>query len=198
MKSDADDPVTGAEGAGFFFKASTILNAWPSRTPHFLSAAILIRVSSFMHANPAAASDTAYCEYPSCCKKFTRSALGFFRMELLRQNFARGKFRHLSERRNFPREILPWRNFPPPCSTSGARSQRGLQSTRARDALEGAGRYPLPLQGAQPMPSHCPPDAKCQPQRHLQPTVTAPNRFGNPLQPPVYPPLGPARRSVSF
>ena len=23
------------------------------------------------------------------------------------------------------------------------------------------------LQGAQPMPSHCPPDAKCQPQRHL-------------------------------
>ena len=23
MKSDADDPVTGAEGAGFFFKAST-------------------------------------------------------------------------------------------------------------------------------------------------------------------------------
>uniref|UniRef100_A0A7S4LK54 Uncharacterized protein n=1 Tax=Eutreptiella gymnastica TaxID=73025 RepID=A0A7S4LK54_9EUGL len=77
MKSDADDPVTGAEGAGFFFKASTILNAWPSRTPHFLSAAILIRVSSFMHANPAAASGTAYCEYPSCCKKFTRSALGF-------------------------------------------------------------------------------------------------------------------------
>ena len=46
MKSDADDPVTGAEGAGFFFKASTILNAWPSRTPHFLSAAILIRVAS--------------------------------------------------------------------------------------------------------------------------------------------------------
>ena len=27
MKSDADDPVTGAEGAGFFFKASTILDA---------------------------------------------------------------------------------------------------------------------------------------------------------------------------
>ena len=26
--------------------------------------------------------------------------------------------------------------------------------------------------------------AKCQPQRHLQPTVTAPNRFGNFLQPP--------------
>ena len=29
------------------------------------------------------------------------------------------------------------------------------------------GRYSPPLQGAQPMPSHCPPDAKCQPQWHL-------------------------------
>ena len=28
-------------------------------------------------------------------------------------------------------------------------------------------RPPPPLQGAQPMPSHCPPDAKCQPQWHL-------------------------------
>ena len=26
---------------------------------------------------------------------------------------------------------------------------------------------PAPLQGAQPMPSHCPPDGKCQPQWHL-------------------------------
>ena len=26
---------------------------------------------------------------------------------------------------------------------------------------------PPPLQGAQPMPSHCPPDTKCQPQWHL-------------------------------
>ena len=26
---------------------------------------------------------------------------------------------------------------------------------------------PHPPQGTQPMPSHCPPDAKCQPQRHL-------------------------------
>ena len=42
-----------------------------------------------------------------------------------------------------------------------------------RDALEGGGGYPPPLQGAQPMPSHCPPDAKCQPQWHSQPTVTA-------------------------
>ena len=36
---------------------------------------------------------------------------------------------------------------------------------------------PPPLQGAQPMPSHCLPDAKCQLQRHLQPTVTAPIAF---------------------
>ena len=26
---------------------------------------------------------------------------------------------------------------------------------------------PPPLQGAQPMPSHCPPDAKCEPHWHL-------------------------------
>ena len=40
------------------------------------------------------------------------------------------------------------------------------------------------LQGVQPMPSRRPLDTKCQSQRHLQPTVTAPNRFGNlPLQP---------------
>ena len=29
------------------------------------------------------------------------------------------------------------------------------------------GRYAPPLQGAQPMPSHCPPDSKCQLQWHL-------------------------------
>ena len=37
---------------------------------------------------------------------------------------------------------------------------------------------PPPLiQGVQPMPSHCLPDAKCRPQRHLSPTVTPPNRL---------------------
>ena len=42
----------------------------------------------------------------------------------------------------------------------------GLVGT-TRDALEG-GRYPPPpLQGAQPLPSHCPPDAKCQLQQPL-------------------------------
>ena len=35
-----------------------------------------------------------------------------------------------------------------------------------RDALEGGG-YPPPLQGAQPMPGHCIPGAKCQLQWHL-------------------------------
>ena len=43
------------------------------------------------------------------------------------------------------------------------------------------GRGEGPIQGAQPMPSHCLSDAKCQPQRHLSPTVTAPKRFGNRL-----------------
>ena len=46
---------------------------------------------------------------------------------------------------------------------------------------------------AQPMPSHCPPDGKSQPQWHLQPTVTATNRFGNLLQPLLRPP-----RSLPF
>ena len=36
----------------------------------------------------------------------------------------------------------------------------------ARDALEGGGGNPPPpqLYGTQPVPSHCPPDGKCQPQ----------------------------------
>ena len=63
-----------------------------------------------------------------------------------------------------------------------------------RDALErGGGRYPL--QGAQPTPSHCLPDAKRQFQWHWEPTVTAPDRFGNLLPPPTEPPLGPPLRS---
>ena len=52
-----------------------------------------------------------------------------------------------------------------------------------RDALDRG--TPPPLSGAQPTPSHYPPNAKCQLQWHLSPTVTAPNRFGNLLQPPV-------------
>ena len=55
---------------------------------------------------------------------------------------------------------------------------------------------PPPLAGAQPTPSHSPPDAKCQTQRHLQPTVTAPDRFGNPLQPPA-PRLAPVEAPAS-
>ena len=51
------------------------------------------------------------------------------------------------------------------------RSHFGPTSTRyisSRDALEGAEvPAPLPLQDAQPMPSHCLPDAKCRPQWHL-------------------------------
>ena len=54
-----------------------------------------------------------------------------------------------------------------------------------KDALEGGELTPPPLHSAQPMPSYCLPDAKCQLQWHLSPKVTAPNRFGNLLQPPV-------------
>ena len=57
-------------------------------------------------------------------------------------------------------------------------------STASRTAMHWKGGTPPPP-GAQPMPSHCPPNAKCPPQWHLQPTVTAPNRFGNLLQPPA-------------
>ena len=52
---------------------------------------------------------------------------------------------------------------------------------------KGRGVHRLPLQGAQPMPSHCLPERNCQAQRRLQPTVTTPNRFGNHLQPPIQP-----------
>ena len=41
----------------------------------------------------------------------------------------------------------------------------------------GRGAAPPPLQGAQPTPSHCLPDGKCQAQWHLKLTVTAPNRL---------------------
>ena len=47
---------------------------------------------------------------------------------------------------------------------------RGLASGGGggRDALEGGGEgTPPPLQGAQPAPSHCPPDTKCQLQWHV-------------------------------
>ena len=47
------------------------------------------------------------------------------------------------------------------------------------------GSPPPPLQSARSMPSRCLHDAKCQLQRHLQRTVTAPNRCGNLLRPPV-------------
>ena len=40
-------------------------------------------------------------------------------------------------------------------------------TAKGRDALEGGEVDPTPLQGAQPMPSHCLPDAKCHLQWHL-------------------------------
>ena len=54
---------------------------------------------------------------------------------------------------------------------------RKMAAPRGGDALEVGD--PPRLQGSQPMPSPCLPDAKCRL------TVTAPNRFGNLLQPPV-------------
>ena len=54
------------------------------------------------------------------------------------------------------------------------------------DAFAG-GEVPT-LRGALRMPSHCLPDGMCQLGWHLQPTVTAPNRFGNRPQPLRQPP----------
>ena len=48
--------------------------------------------------------------------------------------------------------------------------------------------------GGGSMRSHCLPDGRCQLQWHLQLTVTAPNRFGNLLQPPVEALLEPPSR----
>ena len=49
----------------------------------------------------------------------------------------------------------------------GGRESRSGLPPPPRDALEREGGTPLPLQGAQPTHSHCPPDAKCRPQWHL-------------------------------
>ena len=61
-----------------------------------------------------------------------------------------------------------------PCIASSGQQGMPLRASWAllgwaagSDALEGGGAPPPPLQGAQPMPSHCPPDAKCQAQWHL-------------------------------
>ena len=54
-----------------------------------------------------------------------------------------------------------------------------MRSSIPRDALEGGGGGAPLLQGAQPMPSHCPPDTKCQPQ-----FVTDSNRPQQLRQPP--------------
>ena len=57
---------------------------------------------------------------------------------------------------------------------------------------EGRGGYaPAPPPGRPAYAQLRPPDAKCRFQWHLEPTVTAPNRFGNRLQPPAKPLLGP-------
>ena len=48
--------------------------------------------------------------------------------------------------------------------TDGGRGTSGCQQTCIG---EGERHLPPPLEGAQPMPSHCPPDANCQPQWHL-------------------------------
>ena len=79
--------------------------------------------------------------------------------------------------------LLPW-----PCTLP---SYPGMHWKGRRCA-------PPHLQGAQPMPGCCLPNGKCQLQWHLQPTVTAPNCFGNLLQPPIPPLLGPPPRSLPF
>ena len=62
----------------------------------------------------------------------------------------------------------PGRSAPPlraqPCAPPCA--PRVPTPVRPQGCIGKAG-HPPPLQGAQPMPSHCPPNAKCQPQWHL-------------------------------
>ena len=76
--------------------------------------------------------------------------------------------------RFLPHLSSPQYKPPPPWGAQGWGGGAGIQWKR--------GSPPASLEGTQPMPSHCPPDAKCQPQWHLQPTVTTPNRFGNLLR----------------
>ena len=80
-KFAAPNPViAGAEGKAFrCFKASTILSAWPSKTPHFLSEDALIRDNSGIEANRAHAHGIAYCWLPNGCENDTSLAFGFTR-----------------------------------------------------------------------------------------------------------------------
>ena len=70
---------------------------------------------------------------------------------------------------------------PPRCCKGLDRTTR-RQEGGAGMHWKGGGGY---LLGPQPMPSHCPPDAKCQLPMALATDSNRPNRFGNLLQPPV-------------
>ena len=98
-------------------------------------------------------------------------------------------------------------NTPPPpggqgCIGRGAGTRCGIQmlnahlhAARPKAAKQSSQNKKvfgdIAIGAAQPMPSHCLPDGRCQLQQHLQPTVTTPNRFGNLLQPPAQPPSRP-------
>ena len=75
---------------------------------------------------------------------------------------------------------------PPTSKKVGSPSKVHINKHHQKQAcIRGGGRVtPHRLQGAQPMPSHCPPDGM--------------GRFGNLLQPPVYPPRGPPLRYLPF
>ena len=66
-----------------------------------------------------------------------------------------------------PSSLVLLSPMPAPLPAHAAWPLKEREAT-GRDALEGGeGTPPLPLQGAQPMPSRCPSDAKCRLQWHL-------------------------------
>ena len=82
--------------------------------------------------------------------------------------------RRLSNRRAVLLSSAPPRERNPRTTATGQRAKDGVRNKEAmhlpptRDALEGGtAPHPPPSQGAQPMPSHCLPDGKCQLQWHL-------------------------------
>ena len=57
--------------------------------------------------------------------------------------------------------------IPGTCPTTGPNARAQPPSQTQGCIGRGGGTPPAPLEGTQPMPSHCPPDAKCQLQWHL-------------------------------
>ena len=74
---------------------------------------------------------------------------------------------HVPSNRHSPSAHIPSKLHGPKTGAPFDNSSSLGWGGRGRDALQGGGYPPPPLEGAKPVPSHCLPDAKCQAQWHL-------------------------------